>query len=91
MESHDERVCIKNITNTNGSQNAKNPITALERTEALAVLMVTTPDPKIVGNLVNKVMISLGAYLFGFVISHTLAIYYKKTVGKDYTTYTKQL
>ena len=51
MESHDEeRIMYKNITygNTNGSQNAKNPITALERTEALAVLMLTTPGPKMI-------------------------------------------
>ena len=51
MESHDEeRIMYKNITygNTNGSQNAKNPITALERTEGLAVLMLTTPGPKMI-------------------------------------------
>lgn len=51
MESHDEeRIMYKNITygNTNGSQNAKNPIKALERTEGLAVLMLTTPGPKMI-------------------------------------------
>jgi glycosidase len=51
MESHDEeRIMYKNITygNTNGSQNAKNPIEALERTEGLAVLMLTTPGPKMI-------------------------------------------
>lgn len=51
MESHDEeRIMYKNITygNNNGSQNAKNPITALERTEGLAVLMLTTPGPKMI-------------------------------------------
>ncbi len=51
MESHDEeRIMYKNITygNANGSQNAKNPITALERTEGLAVLMLTTPGPKMI-------------------------------------------
>jgi 1,4-alpha-glucan branching enzyme len=51
MESHDEeRIMYKNITygNSNGSQNAKNPIMALERTEALAALMLTTPGPKMI-------------------------------------------
>ena len=51
MESHDEeRIMYKNITygNTNGTQNAKNPLLALERTEALAVLMLTTPGPKMI-------------------------------------------
>ena len=51
MESHDEeRIMYKNITygNSNGSQNAKNPIMALERTEALAVLMLTSPGPKMI-------------------------------------------
>ena len=51
MESHDEeRIMYKNITygNTNGTQNAKNPLIALERTEALAVLMLTTPGPKMI-------------------------------------------
>lgn len=51
MESHDEeRIMFKNITygNTNGTQNAKNPLVALQRTEALAVLMLTTPGPKMI-------------------------------------------
>ena len=51
MESHDEeRIMYKNITygNTTGQQNAKNPITALERTEGLAVLMLSTPGPKMI-------------------------------------------
>tara|TARA_Y100000385_G_scaffold195674_1_gene202515 strand:- start:316 stop:1158 length:843 start_codon:yes stop_codon:yes gene_type:complete len=51
MESHDEeRIMYKNITygNTSGTQNAKNPLEALQRTEALAVLMLTTPGPKMI-------------------------------------------
>ncbi len=51
MESHDEeRIMYKNISfgNSNGSQNAKNPINALERTEGLAALMLTTPGPKMI-------------------------------------------
>ena len=51
MESHDEeRIMYKNITfgNTGSNHNAKNPITALERCEALAVLMLTTPGPKMI-------------------------------------------
>jgi glycosidase len=51
MESHDEeRIMYKNITygNSSTNHNAKNPITALERCEALAVMMLTTPGPKMI-------------------------------------------
>jgi len=51
MESHDEeRIMYKNITygNSNGNHNAKDPITALERCEALSVILLTTPGPKMI-------------------------------------------
>ena len=49
MESHDEeRIMYKNITYGNNGPNhdVKNLITALERCEALAVMMLSTPGPK---------------------------------------------
>ena len=51
MESHDEeRIMYKNITygNSGLNHNAKNPLTALERCEALAVIMFTSPGPKMI-------------------------------------------
>ena len=51
MESHDEeRIMYKNITygNSGPNHNVKNLITSLERCEALAVIMLTTPGPKMI-------------------------------------------
>ena len=51
MESHDEeRIMYKNITygNNGTNHNVKNLITSLERCEALAVLMLSTPGPKMI-------------------------------------------
>ena len=51
MESHDEeRIMYKNITygNSGPNHNVKNTITALERCEALAVIMLSTPGPKMI-------------------------------------------
>ena len=51
MESHDEeRIMYKNITYGNNGPNhdVKNLITALERCEALAVIMLSTPGPKMI-------------------------------------------
>ena len=51
MESHDEeRIMYKNITygNNGPNHNVKNLITALERCEALAVMMLSTPGPKMI-------------------------------------------
>ena len=51
MESHDEeRIMYKNITYGNNGPNhdVKNLITALERCEALAVMMLSTPGPKMI-------------------------------------------